>query len=349
MLLRDAVLINLRRRGDKRELALEECKHLNVHPRVFFAADGAALKRSNSRITQNGNMRKKLHLTWDGRLQRETRVVNGGHSLGTAWCILGCQMSHGRVLAKPFSEPYRLVLEDAVVVPPGTSSLVRAALNFLEQRHPSWQLLLLGGASMPHWAPQTRNRLVAPILCPGLLFAEFVYLPHAYIIKAPAAKLVRISLRSGSPADNALINYMRNNVGKCFWINAVTQRPQVQSDIRASGQGCRAAAPLVTARGEKSKRKLKEKLPQCKRTTSRAKRSWLAAARRCMKRAAPKNKARGRGSTTQCMARWAVCSRGQAKMPFSAALGNRIEERWGQRKALCLSCQRQYCERLGMC
>ena len=127
-----------------------------------------------------------------------------------------------------------------------------------------------------------------------------------------------------------------------FFIDVLRQNKKVQSDIRESVQNYRKAAPVIFARGKSYRTNLNKSLPQCKGTRSTARKRWLSNVRKVKK--AGMKIVRGRGSTSHCLAHFACCSKGQAQMPRNAETCKLVEQKYGQKKALCLSCQRRLFE-----
>ena len=107
-------MINLQRRGDKRERALCNLDFL-MPAQIFAAVDGAALERRNGIKRTIGDV---CHLYWDGKHKREHHIVKGVHNAETAWATLGCMLSHQQVLSLPFGDKsFRMILEDDILHP----------------------------------------------------------------------------------------------------------------------------------------------------------------------------------------------------------------------------------------
>ena len=110
----EAFVINLQRRGDKRERALCNLDFL-MPAQIFAAVDGAALERRNGIKRTIGDV---CHLYWDGKHKREHHIVKGVHNAETAWATLRCMRSHQQVLSLPFGDKsFRMILEDDILHP----------------------------------------------------------------------------------------------------------------------------------------------------------------------------------------------------------------------------------------
>ena len=282
-----SVLINLRRRDDKREQALKELAKVGFEPPyVLYATDGFALKAQNGTVRDEGA--KWLRMSWNGRRGRQVRMLSGRHNRGTSWGTLGCLMSHERALKQHLQEEPLLVLEDDIVASPTASPmLLSQVMRYLHDKHPDWKLLLLGGNPRSNRAPRTRSAEVAPRLCPGLRYCEFAYESHAYIVRPAAKKELCTRLRAGSPSDSALIGVMRANIGKCFILDAsvmmFNQDRKMKSDIRKSVKDNRRAAPKLRKRSVAYVTSLKAKPPQSRKNKSKFRRDWLIKIRRITK------------------------------------------------------------------
>ena len=346
-------LINLRRRGDKLEQVLAQCKSLHLHPTVVAAFDGVAMQKSGGRITKSFPRGRKLQLSWNNRHgRRQTENLRGEWNRDTAWATLGCNLSHKCVMSlDDETTDYTIVLEDDILVQEGAFRMVESAIKYLQAKKPQWKLLLLGGFSRPDLAPQTRNAKVCPRLCPSLSFAEKVYHSHAYVIHKAVRKEFAQKLSEGSASDSGLNCIMHAHVGECFVLlpGAVMQNPELASDIRAGGPRSRHPAAFVRRRGPLQVSNVKAKLPQVHGQRSTACKTWLAKVRKnsqLLKRPSAKGHGTGRGSRTKCLAQFQGCAKGCAKAA-RPNLEQIILKRWKQKWALCYFCQSVLEKRVG--
>ena len=306
-----------KRRQDKSEKAIAEAIRLGIRPEIFAAVDGDAFRRNNGGAIECSG--RTLILSWDAPWGRRTRCLRGAGNLETAWGTLGCCMSHERVLQRAEPGPI-LVLGDDIYVPAeANKAILTEVMSHLAAKFPDWQLLMLGCKPRNKFAAKTRNKYVAPRACPP---SRAAFIEH---------------IKAGSAADCALECYMRKNVGKCFmvWPPLFRQNKKLQSDIRQSVVEHRTAAPRVIGRSTAYVANLKAALPQCRCTRATSRGQWLHKVRKSMKTAKRK---RWRGSTTMCAKPYPKCRGGQAKPP-APDLVSIIIKRFGQKTALCRSCQ----------
>ena len=234
-------VINLKRRGDKRDLAVQECaqKKLCASPTIFQGVDGEALSRKQGKSKLVGN---NLELSWKapGNRGRRVRIVRNRVNKGTEWGTLGCAMSHEKLLKQVSDRDRTLILEDDIKLCDDAGQCLKFHLDYLDDVHPNWQLLMLGGSLRDKWAKVTRNAKVSPRRVPQLRYCEYAYLSHGYVIRKAAIPTVLKFLAEGSPSDSALMRLQTKSPKQCFIIAApqlATQDKKLKSDIRqASSQ-----------------------------------------------------------------------------------------------------------------
>jgi len=220
-------VINLARRGDRRQKIEELCTALRLRPTFVTATDGLALKaqggsfkklkvlrRSRSRGAQqfqgevaefkacwfaHGHQQQQLIRMATHRLQ-PTLFTEEGYEL---WGTVGCNLSHQDVLQRFLSHPTTnccLVLEDDATM---KISVPQA------QRQFSKGLVYLRGSVASY--DRTGGRLDET-----LVRGRLIYHSHAYVIRRQAAEFVLRKLQEGFSADAALMSWTRTARDRCF-------------------------------------------------------------------------------------------------------------------------------------
>ena len=341
-------LISLRRREDKRDVAFQVAAGLGIEPTWLAGTDGDSLKARSgyAKRCQGGPGGRALCSWFDAahKTRRIRYVRNAKSNWGTHWGTLGCLMSHERALAQLQDAPALIVLEDDIrlaIDAKEACAMIAQALRCIQKDHKDWLILYLGCSTTP-WSGPLRKVRGGPA---GLCYARQAYQSHAFVISQAGAEIYCGYLRKGFPADNALLNMVRQCPKMCFALDplVLTQEQKLtQSDIRESTVAYRSGAPRARKRGHASIARRRASLPQAQAAGSASRKEWLRKTRRASARRKSKRtqtKAGCRGSHTLCMSGWASCSAGAQAKVARPSVRAAIVERWGQATALCLACQ----------
>jgi GR25 family glycosyltransferase involved in LPS biosynthesis len=289
--------INLERCVDRRANLIDvlrraDCGNVEFVPPV----DGSILAKANGHVR---HVKSGLYrLTYDASpVAREARVVKLSKTLQSMhqkalvniWSLHGCAASHLNAMRRAIELLNSgcgavLVVEDDIVISEEwrgrkIRASVRKITKSLFRSFPEWQILFLGGHSLPCWAHSSRN---GPTDIDGLHHGECIVQTHAYMLRCPnlAAALADKLLNKGLVADGAISSSLI--YGKSFFLQPqLFMQGAFQSELQLTekpGQaGWREAYRLNRSACEKrcKSTSVRKMAKLCRKPVSKRKRKFV--------------------------------------------------------------------------